>query len=144
VSDAQPGILDERSETRNPEEKPGFPPARERQLLSRIPFRFIPATRLVICVKVRPDYRQMPDLLAHSSFDPCIHNAGIGEDESHLLAIAPKEQIEVPGDPILIHRGVGAGTVRVDRIGPEIGAWCTIPALSLNEKTPVTVPSPLK
>jgi hypothetical protein len=60
-------------------------------------------------------------LLAHPPQNPCIHNAGIGEDESHLSAIVPKEQIEVRADPILIHRGVGAGTVRVDRIGTGIG-----------------------
>src|SRR5882672_5565402 len=63
----------------------------------------------------------MRALLVHPPLDPCIHNAGIGEDESHLSAIVPKEQIEVPADPILIHRGVGAGTVRVDRIGTGIG-----------------------
>src|SRR5262245_57828161 len=63
----------------------------------------------------------MRGLLVHSPLNPGIDNAGIGEDESHLRAIGPKEQIEVPLDPSLIHRGVGTGTVRVDRIGTGIG-----------------------
>jgi len=63
----------------------------------------------------------MRGLLAHSSFECCIHNAAIGQHEIHLLAIAPEEQIGIHDDPMLIRRGEGPGTVRVDRIGPGIG-----------------------
>ena len=60
-------------------------------------------------------------LLAHSSFDPCRHHAGIGLDETHLLTVGPEEQIEVSDEPILIRREEGTGTVWVDGIGVGIG-----------------------
>lgn len=83
----------------------------------------VPAVQRAACPPVRPETRAglRRVLPAHSSFDRCIHNAGIGQHETHLLAIAPEEQIGVRDDLILILRGVGAGTVWVDRIGTGIG-----------------------
>lgn len=60
-------------------------------------------------------------LMAHSALDSGIHHAGIGQDETHFLAIASEIQIRVDDGPILIRRGKGAGTVWVDRIGAGIG-----------------------
>jgi hypothetical protein len=60
-------------------------------------------------------------LPAYPPFDACSHEAGIGLDETQRVTIVPEEQIEVRGltRPI-IHRGEGAGTIRVDSIGTGV------------------------
>src|SRR5207237_174626 len=60
-------------------------------------------------------------LLAHPLFYGLIHNTRIGIDETEHCAVARDEQICVPDHPILIRRGEGGGTVRVDRVGSGIG-----------------------
>src|SRR5262245_10244980 len=77
-----------------------LPVPRSRSSTRRRPQNRMPqrSTR-VSCLKVRFDHRQMRGLPVHPPLDPGIHNPGIGQDETHLLAIAPEEQIGVPLDP---------------------------------------------
>ena len=81
--------------------------------------------------------------MRYPAFDASAHKSRIGLDEGHFVAIGPEEQIEVPGlTRTVIHRGAGAGAVRVHRIGTGIGDVLRDGAVDAERVDAANVPSP--